>query len=523
MTPLLRMEGLSVRISGRPLVDGVSLTVAPGECLALVGESGAGKTLTARSALGLTPTGATVSAERLEIDGMDVLGHSAAQWRHLRGARVALVNQDALVALDPLRRVGREVAEPIEVHRPHRGGGRSPGRGTRALVTELLRRVAIPDPAQRERQYPHELSGGLRQRALIASALAAGPGLLVADEPTTALDATVQRRILDLLAGLKAEGLGLLLVSHDLASVAAVADRVAVMCDGRIVETGPSVRVLGSPREHYTRELLAATPRARAPRSPGGVPVLVGEGLVREYRTPTGRRRALDGVDLRVAAGRTVGIVGESGSGKSTLARLLLGLERPDSGRVELLGQAWSELPERRRRRRRGSIQLIDQDAFGALESRWRVDRILGEALAARDVGRSQRRDRAVELLESVGLAEEHLRRRPGELSGGQRQRVCIARALAGEPAVLVCDEPVSALDATVQARVLDLLDDVQRRTGVAIVLVSHDLAVVARMADDVLVLLDGAVVEAGPAGRVLAAPQHPFTRALVDSAPSSP
>lgn len=518
MTALVRMDGLTIRFDGRPVVDGISLTVAPGECLALVGESGAGKTLTARSALGLLPTGAVVSADRLEIAGEDVLGRSPLAWRRLRGARIGLVSQDALVALDPLRRIGAEIAEPIEVHRGVGRGADSGRRGVRERVLDLLTRVAVPEPAARARQYPHELSGGLRQRSLIASALAAEPSLLVADEPTTALDATVQRRILRLLAELKRDGIGILLVSHDIAAVAAVADRVAVMRAGRIVETGRTSAILRSPEHPYTRELMAAQPRPGTPRAARALPaVLAADGLRRVYRAPGGRRTVLEDVSLRLEAGRTLGIVGESGSGKSTLARLLLGLEQPDAGRVELLGEPWSAASESTRRARRGRIQLIDQDAFGALEGRWRVERILGEALALEEVPRGARRARAAELLTAVGLSGQYLPRRPGELSGGQRQRVAIARALAREPAVLVCDEPVSALDTIVQAQVLALIDEVQRRTGVGIVFITHDLAVAAATADELLVMRDGRVVERGPTDRVLGAPEHPFTRELVD------
>ena len=521
MSALVRVHDLSIHLGGAAVVDGVSFELHAGECLAIVGESGAGKTLTARSLLGMLPATAVVAADRLELDGRDVRGLRERDWQRIRGARVGLVSQDALAALDPLRRVGLEVAEAIEVHGTVVADGGSRRDAIRMRVLELLDRVAVPDPAVRARQRPHELSGGLRQRALIASAISAEPVVLIADEPTTALDATVQRRVLELLAALKRDGLGILLVTHDLAAVAGLADRVAVMRDGRFVETGTTEQVLGSPRHPFTRALLAARPVARPARDAGngaedGPMVLEASGLRRVYGRGRHERVAVRGASLGVAAGRTLGIVGESGSGKSTLARLLLAIEAPDAGEVLLHGAAWSSLTERRRRARRGGIQLVDQDALGALNPRWTVRRILDEALAAHGVPRHERAARAAELLSGVALPAAMLQRCPGSLSGGQRQRVAIARALASDPDVLVCDEPVSALDATVQSQVLDLLERTQERLGLAIVLISHDLGVVARMADEVLVMRDGDIVERGRTDLVLRSPQHPFTRELV-------
>ena len=536
MTAVVQVDGLRVVLGGVAVVDGVSFALHAGECLAIVGESGAGKTLTARSLLGMLPTGAQVTADLLEIEGADVRGLDERAWRTVRGARVALVSQDALAALDPLRRVGREVAEAMEVHSTFTttstttgvavGAGRSKRDAVQARVLELLDRVAVPEPAQRARQYPHELSGGLRQRALIASALSAEPVVLIADEPTTALDATVQRRVLELLGELKRDGLAILLVTHDLGAVAGIADRVAVMRDGRIVEVGDTEQVLSAPQHPFTAALLAARRGAGVRRNPGGAalaltqtdatPVLEAIGLRQVYGRGRHERVALRGASLRVAPGQTVGIVGESGSGKSTLARLLLAIEEPDAGEVLVHGVPWSALSERRRRASRGRVQLIDQDALGALNPRWTVRRILDEALAAHGVARRGRGARSSELLEGVGLSSDLLERRPGTLSGGQRQRVAIARALASDPDVLVCDEPVSALDATVQSQVLDLLEQTQRSMGVGIVLISHDLAVVARMATEVLVMRDGEIVERGPTELVMRSPQHPFTRELV-------
>ena len=498
----IHVTNLTVRIGGAVVVDAVSFDVAPGECLAIVGESGSGKTMTANALLGLSP--GRVTADELLIDGNDARRYREREWRAVRGRTAALVSQDALVALDPLRRVGAEVAETVEVH------GRSMSRaeiGRR--VIQSLEAVAIPDPAARARQYPHELSGGLRQRALIASALAAGPSILIADEPTTALDVTVQAQILALLADLKRRGLAVLLISHDLAVVGRIADRVAVMKDGEFVETGPTAEVLANPQHEYTRALLAAVPVAKAETAVDGDVVLSARGLRATY----GARVAVDDVSFDVRHGQTLGIVGESGSGKSTVARLLLGLERPDAGTVLLGGEEWSSLKESSRRPQRGRIQLIEQDPFGAFDPRWTVARIVGEAVA---LGEPSTSVRVLELLAQVGLDHSHASRRPSQLSGGQRQRVAIARALARRPQILVCDEPVSALDTSIQAQVLDLLGALQRELGLAMVFISHDLGVIAALSDEILVMKDGATVEHGTASTVLHSPQHAFTRELL-------
>lgn len=512
------VRNLRVSFPGAQAVAGVSFDIAPGQCLAIVGESGSGKTMTARALLGLSPEAAAVTADRLVVAGTEAAGFGDREWRGLRGRLVGLVSQDALVSLDPLRRVGREVAEGFEVHG---------SRDTAERVIELLRTVAVPSPQVRAQQFPHELSGGLRQRALIASALSAGPALLVADEPTTALDVTVQAQILRLLAELKASGLALLLVSHDLAVVAQLADHIAVMKDGVFVETGEASTVFGHPQHEYTRLLLDARPGVRLPLPPQAAPVvLAARNLVKTYRRADhGDQRAVDGASLELREGTTLGIVGESGSGKSTLARMLMGLERPDSGAVTLRGASWSELPESRRRALRAQIQLIDQDPYGAFDPRFTVLRILEQAAALDGVARAQRPARVRELLGQVGLSDQLLDRRSHELSGGQRQRVSIARALARRPSILICDEPVSALDLSVQAQVLELLGELQVTLGLAMVFISHDLAVIAQMSDEIMVMKDGVVVEQGSAASVLAEPQHPFTRELlaarIDAAPA--
>ncbi|MFI6120683.1 dipeptide ABC transporter ATP-binding protein [Streptomyces sp. NPDC051064] len=528
-TAVLAVSGLTVSFGHgrrrRTVVHDVSLALAPGECLALVGESGSGKSVTARSLIGLAGPESAVSSEGMRVDGVDTTGFRERDWRAVRGRVVGLVSQDALQALDPLRRVGAEVAEPLLAHRLATRA-QVPGR-----VTGLLAAAGVPEPELRARQYPHQLSGGLRQRALIASATAGGPRVLIADEPTTALDVTVQARVLELLRELKESGTALLLISHDLAVVAQLADRIAVMTEGRVVESGPAATVLGSPQHPYTRTLIASVPgrvplpvRTR-PVEPAGRPLLSGAGLVKRYRSPGGgTRTAVSSVDFTVAPGETLGVVGESGSGKSTLAAMAMGLLAPDEGRVLLDGEPWSALDERRRRPLRRGIQLVHQHPLGSFDPRFTVRRLLDEALSVAGPGRAaRRRERAAELLDQVGLDTALLERRPAGLSGGQRQRVAIARALATSPRLLVCDEPVSALDVTVQAQVLELLARLRRAYGLAMLFISHDLAVVQQVSDRVLVMRDGVVVEQGPVAEVLGSPQHPYTRRLLAAVPRLP
>ncbi len=515
---MIEVRSLRIELPGAAgtAVDGVSFSLAPGECLAIVGASGAGKSMLARALIGLTPGGTVVAAERLTVGGFDIRAFGESDWQALRGGVVSLVSQDALVALDPLRRIGREVAEPIEIHEK-----RMPRAARERRVQLLLARVALPEPLLRARQYPHELSGGLRQRALIAAALAAGPALLIADEPTTALDVTVQAKILRLLAELKESGIAVLLISHDLAVVASLADRIAVMQHGRFVEVAPAATLLTAPQHPYTRELLAAAAQHRAAgvteQTQAAAPVLSTHSLVKSYRS-TGRTvRAVGGVSFDLAAGGTVGIVGESGSGKTTVARLLLGIERPDTGTVQLYGEQWSGVPESKRRVRRRQIQLIHQDSLGTFDPRHSVRRVLAEAVTLdRSVSRAARLGRIRELLAQVELPETLLGRRAHELSGGQRQRVAIARALARRPSILVLDEPVSALDVLIQAHVLDLLVSLRQQLGLAMVFISHDLAVVRGLCDQVLVMKDGQVVEQGATEDLFREPQHPFTRELL-------
>ncbi|MCW4384670.1 ABC transporter ATP-binding protein [Salinibacterium sp. SYSU T00001] len=521
--PLLSVEDLRVSFSGVAAVDGVSFDVAAGECLALVGESGSGKSVTARSLLGLA--GSSVTAQRLSLGGRDLLRVSPRDWREIRGGEIGLVLQDALVSLDPLRPVGREIDDALRLHTTLKSGQR------RERVIELLHAVGMPEPETRAGQRAGELSGGLRQRALIASAIAAGPRLLIADEPTTALDATVQAQVLQLLGELRSSGTALLLISHDLAVVREVSDRVAVMRAGRIVESGATEEVLRNPQHEYTRELIRSVPSG----VPRGVPLLSPASASTDERRTAGavileargvskvfpRRHAapllaVDDVSLRLARGSTLGLVGESGSGKTTLARLLLGLEEPDSGTVLLDDEPFSDVPERSRRPRRRMLGAVYQDPLSSFDPRHSVRRILLDA-----VGKGAEADRRIaELLDAVGLPSAVLLRRPLHLSGGQRQRVAIARALAPRPAVIVCDEPVSALDVSVQAQVLDLLDELQREFGLAYLFISHDLGVVQHVSDRIAVMRAGRIVEEGEASEVFASPSHEYTRRLLASSP---
>ncbi|AUT72316.1 dipeptide ABC transporter ATP-binding protein [Paraburkholderia hospita] len=566
---LVDVRGLEIGFAdandGQPLVRGVDLTIRAGECVALVGESGSGKSLTARSLIGLAGHGARIAARQFVIDGRHALQFRERDWRSVRGGFAGLVMQDALVSIDPLRTVGAEIEETLALHTP--SGSR---KARRARVHETMRDVGMLEPERRAQQYAHELSGGLRQRALIASAIVAGPALVIADEPTTALDVTVQAQILDVLAARLREGVGMLLVSHDLAVVAEVADRVLVMHRGEVVESGATHDVLTNPAHAYTRRLIAAQPSAHShgqrltsarldagahsapqgradaaslivrdslpPRQSAARETLLQvEALGKRYGrrgagnwnagggADTGDFVALDDVSFDVQRGEVVGIVGESGSGKSTCAKLVLGLATPSAGHVRFLGTQWNGegVREPARRALRSKLQYIPQDPLSSFDPRYCVRQLLEEALSTSGLGTQQVRDRSVELLEQVGLDASHLERRPLSLSGGQRQRVAIARAIAPQPALIVCDEPVSALDVYVQAQVLDLLGTLQAELGLSLLFISHDLDVIRHVSDRVLVFKDGRVVEAGDAQRLFVAPRHAYTRLLMSSAPS--
>jgi peptide/nickel transport system ATP-binding protein len=534
--PLLRVEDLHVAFpaaQGRiEAVRGISFAIKPGEIFALVGESGSGKSVTARALVGLAGPKAQVDAGAMTIAGadggvVDLLRLAPHAWRTMRGRAIGFVLQDALVSLDPLRTVGREVAEPILAH------GLLPKSDVAAEVRNLLFRAGIPDPEVRAAQYAHELSGGLRQRALIASALAARPRLLIADEPTTALDVSVQQQILSVFADLARAGHGILLITHDLAVAAQVAHRIAVMQNGRIVEAGPARQVLTVPRQVYTQRLIAAVPgaatRGRWLAAAGDAPIsevvagdrqllLEMEDVSVRYRRPDGSALdALVGASLVVRSGETLGVVGESGSGKTTLGRVALALQQPDHGEVRFDGKPWSRLAESGRRPLRRQIQTIVQDPLSSFDPRYTVQRIIEQPLRLRgDLDRAARRRRIAELIDLVRLSPDLLGRRPDTLSGGQRQRVAIAQALAAEPKLLVCDEPVSALDVTTQAQVLDLLVALQQELRLAMLFISHDLGVIRHMSHRIAVIEAGRIVETGTADAIFDDPQHPYTRRLL-------
>ncbi|WP_393061696.1 dipeptide ABC transporter ATP-binding protein [Streptomyces sp. LN549] len=531
---LLGIEDLRISYrSGTGRVDavrGVSLTVAPGEVVALVGASGSGKSTTAHAVVGLLPPGATLTAGRIVFGATDLAAAGEAAMRRHRGRDIGFVPQDPMVSLNPVRRIGPQVGEVLLIHKLVTGRRQAAQR-----AVELLAEAGLPKPELRARQYPHELSGGMRQRALIAIALAARPKLLIADEPTSALDVTVQQALLDHLDELVARtGTAVLLITHDLGVAADRAQRVAVMSDGEIVESGPVDEVLGDPGHTVTRELLRSAPslvpvRERTPPvRPAELTrdLVVARGLVKEF--PRGGRgtapfRAVDNVDLRIGRGETFALVGESGSGKSTTARMLVRLADPTSGTIHFDGENVTGLRGEALRRLRRRMQIVYQSPYASLDPRLTVGDIITEPLRAHRVGsRTGRTREAVALLDRVRLPAGALRRRPHELSGGQRQRVAIARALALRPDLVVCDEPVSALDVSVQARILDLLTELQDESGLSCLFISHDLAVVRGIAHRVGVMRGGRLVESGPVARVFAEPAHPYTRELLASVAGS-
>ncbi|MFI5917505.1 MULTISPECIES: dipeptide ABC transporter ATP-binding protein [Streptomyces] len=524
--PLVEVSGLTVDFGPVRAVDGLSFTLEAGGALGVVGESGSGKSASAYALLGLhRGTGARVGGS-VRVAGTDVNTADDRELRALRGAGAAMVFQDPLSSLDPYYPVGDQIAEVYRVHRP------VSRRAARARAVEVLDRVGIADAARRSRLRPHEFSGGMRQRALIAMALACEPGLLIADEPTTALDVTVQAQILDLLHDLRHEtGMGLLLVTHDVGVAAESVDEVLVMRHGKEVERGPVARVLGAPREPYTRELLAAVPRVETRRvvpvppprvAEDAAPLLEAVGLRREFGRGSGRVAAVDGVSLTVHAGRTLGIVGESGSGKTTLGRMLVRLLDPTAGRLRYGGREIGSLPEKELRSFRRDLQMVFQDPVASLNPRRSVGESVADPLrAAGESDEGRIRDRVGTLLERVGLDPAHFERYPHEFSGGQRQRVGIARALAAEPKLIVCDEPVSALDVTTQAQVVQLLSELQRELGIGLVFIAHDLAVVRQVSDEVAVMRRGVIVEQGSADAVYADPRDPYTRQLLAAVPA--
>ncbi|WP_442811564.1 dipeptide ABC transporter ATP-binding protein [Streptomyces sp. NBC_01288] len=508
---LVEVTDLTVGFGSLRAVDGLSFRLEKGAALGLVGESGSGKSTVASALLGLhRGTGADVGGS-VRVAGIDVQEASDADLHRLRGGKAAMVFQDPLSSLDPYYAIGDQIAEVYRVHT------RVSRRAARARAVEVLDRVGIPDAVRRSRSRPHEFSGGMRQRALIAMALACEPDLLIADEPTTALDVTVQAQILDLLHTLREEtGLGLLLVTHDVGVAAESVDEILVMRHGRAVEHGPVESVLGAPTEPYTRDLLGAVPRVDVPRAPSEASsaaqevVLEATGLRREFGRGKRAFAAVDDVSLTIHRGETLGIVGESGSGKTTLGRMLVGLLKPTAGEIKPGGGV------------RPDVQMVFQDPVSSLNPRRSVGESIADPLRARgERDEESIRGRVRELLERVGLEGAHYDRYPHEFSGGQRQRVGIARALAADPRVIVCDEPVSALDVTTQAQVVALLGELQRELGLALVFVAHDLAVVRQVSDRVAVMRRGRIVEQGPADEVYDAPQDPYTKQLLAAVPA--
>ncbi|MGZ4527038.1 MAG: dipeptide ABC transporter ATP-binding protein [Mycobacterium sp.] len=530
-SPLLTVEGLEVRFGDQPpAVSGVDLSVMRGQTVAVVGESGSGKSTTAAAILGLLPPGGRITAGRITFDGIDITSAGGRLLRSIRGRRIGYVPQDPMTNLNPVWKVGFQIRETLRAN--------TDGRQARRRAVELLAQAGMPDPAKQAGKYPHQLSGGMCQRALIAIGLAGHPQLLIADEPTSALDVTVQRQVLDHLQHLTNElGTALLLITHDLALAAERAERVVVVHRGIVVESGAAQFILRDPQHEYTQRLVAAAPSLTR-RSPAVPPastrtedILVASELTKVYRDSHGapwRRaefRAVDAVSFRLRRAHTLAIVGESGSGKSTVARMALGLLQPTSGTVVFDDTKISDAVDRETMmafRRR--VQPVFQNPYGSLDPMYTVFRAIEEPLRIHRVGDRGQRERAVhELVDQVALPSSVLGRLPRELSGGQRQRVAIARALALRPEVLVCDEAVSALDVLVQAQILDLLADLQAELGLTYLFISHDLAVIRQIADDVLVMSAGRVVEQAPTEELFTRPRHEYTRQLLEAIPRAP
>ncbi|MGE0717123.1 MAG: ABC transporter ATP-binding protein [Alphaproteobacteria bacterium] len=527
MSAILTLDRLGVRLPPGAdrdhALEDVSLEIGAGEILCVVGESGSGKSMTANAVMRLLPVGVAIDAGRVLFEGRDLVAADEAEMRRIRGAGIAMIFQEPMTALNPLRTVGDQIGEMFAIHTDLTKAA------IRARTLELLEEVRIPDPVLASRAYPHELSGGQRQRAMIAMALALDPKVLIADEPTTALDVTTQAQILALIRDLQQrKGTAVLFITHDFGVVAEIADRVAVMQHGRVVEQGSADEVLQRPRHDYTRQLIAAVPPLAAPppRPLAADAVLTLAHVSKTYRSGgflgRGARvtHAVKDLSLALPRGGTLGIVGESGSGKSTLARCIVRLLDPDTGEVMLDGTDLAKLPRAEMRQRTRHIQMVFQDPFASLNPRRRAGELVAQGPIVHGTSRAEANAKARELFQLVGLDPASVDRFPHEFSGGQRQRIGLARALALQPKVLVADEPVSALDVSVQAQVLKLLEELRRRFGLSIVFITHDLRVAAQICDLVAVMKDGEVVEHGPAGEVFGHPRHPYTQALLASIP---
>jgi peptide/nickel transport system ATP-binding protein len=506
------------------IIDGISLHLDERETLCLVGESGSGKSVTALTVMGLLPKGSLVpTGGTVRLAGEQLLSASARRLRELRATRMAMIFQEPMTALNPVVPVGRQIDEVLRAHT------RLDARARRRRILDMMEQVRLPQIERIFSSYPHRLSGGQRQRIMIAMALVLEPKLLIADEPTTALDVTTQKQILTLIRDLQRDhGTAVLFITHDMGVVAEIADRVAVMRQGRLVETGSLDTILRAPAMEYTRNLLSSVPSLvpRSPRPESTEPVVLEAselGKVYRERSFLGRTRevvAADDVTLSLRKGRTLGIVGESGSGKSTVARCIVRLIDPTSGGVRLAGREISELSRRLLQPHRKRIQIVFQDPYRSLNPRVNIGETIAEGPINYGMKRADAMEKARELLELVDLPVDSVKRYPHQFSGGQRQRIAIARALALDPDVLVADEAVSALDVSVQAQVLELFDEIQKRLGIALLFITHDLRVAAQICDDVAVMQHGRIVEQGPAAEVLTRPQQAYTRALLDAAP---
>jgi peptide/nickel transport system ATP-binding protein len=525
---ILTIRGLTVGLTGQSaaahVLDGIDLEIRAGETHCLVGESGSGKSVTSLAAMGLLPKDALeITGGSIDLEGFEITQANPAQMRELRARRIAMIFQEPMTALNPVLRVGDQIEEVLNMHT-------SLSRTeAKARTVAMMKQVHLPDVERIYAAFPHQLSGGQRQRIMIAMALILDPDLLIADEPTTALDVTTQLQILKLIAEMQERhGTAVLFITHDMGVVAEIADTVSVMQKGRVVERAPIRALLTDPQDPYTRKLLAAVPNL-APRAARGAAVakdvITVDNLDMTYggsgffSHSEGVRAARD-VNFTIAPGRTLGIVGESGSGKSTVARCIMRLIDPTAGKVTVAGTEIAQLSRRELQPHRKHFQIVFQDPYRSLNPRWTVARSLCEGPINFGTSKADAMDHAAELMELVDLPRDALDRYPHQFSGGQRQRIAIARAVAMKPDLLVADEAVSALDVSVQAQVLDLLDDVQARFGIAMLFITHDLRVAAQICDDVLVMQKGVVVEHGPAGEVLAHPRHEYTRNLIEAAP---
>jgi ABC-type microcin C transport system duplicated ATPase subunit YejF len=525
---ILSVENLSVTFNrSHKVVDDISFSIFPGETFALVGESGSGKSMTALSVLRLLPNNAHLSATAIKLKDDDLLQRSELEICKIRGRRIGLIFQDPMSSLNPVMTVGDQVAEAIQIHYS------LAKTEAQARVLELLQQVELPDPQEKIKAFPHQLSGGQRQRVMIAIALAGKPDLLIADEPTTSLDVTIQAQILTLLKSLQEKtGMALWLISHDLALVSSIADRVAVMQQGKIVEMAAAAELFQQAKHPYTQKLLSALPSMQSclQHSSQEQPSLlqvrdfqcyypIRKGL---FKRIVGHVKAVDGVNFDIQYGKTLALVGESGCGKTTLGKSLLNLIPGSAGSVVIDGVSLNNLAGEALRKQRTNMQIIFQDPFSSMNPRMLVTDIISEGLQALhpEISSEERKRRVTELLQQVGLQEESALLYPHEFSGGQRQRICIARALAVQPKLLICDEPTSALDVSVQAQIIQLLKRLQREQGISYLFITHDLAVVAEIADDVAVMHQGEIIEHGSVEQVLSKPEHEYTKKLISAVP---